>query len=105
MKQPYVQTFTFTGPEGPFELASVVLDREEFDALIDEIVKVSMEMGIKEEMGKTIKECGHIPMVARGAKTAFIFERYGVKGDRLSVIVRGQGNKVLRSIVSDPERN
>jgi len=105
MKPPHVQVFNVVGPEGPFELAAIVIDREEFDALIDEIVKVSMEMGIKEEMGRTIKECGNIPMVARGTKTAFIFERYGVKGDRLSVIVRGMGEKLLQGMIPDPRRN
>ncbi|RKZ86265.1 MAG: hypothetical protein DRQ39_06000 [Gammaproteobacteria bacterium] len=103
--KPYVQVFKIPSSDGPIELAAIVVDQEEFNALVDEIVKVSLTMGIDEAMGERIKEAAHIPMVARGLKTAFLFERFGVKGDRLSVIVRGQGQSIAAQLFVDPELN
>ena len=105
MAKPHVQVFSVSGPDGPFELAAVVLDQEEFDALVDEVVQVSMAMGVDEAMGEQIKKAGHIPMVARGTKTEFLFERFGVDGDRLAMIVRGTGDRLLQALAPDPERN
>ena len=99
--KPHIQIFNVSG----VELAAIVMDREEFDALIDEVVQVSLTLGIDKAMGELLKEAGYIPMVGRGAKTEFLFERYGVKGDHLSVIVRGQGRKMVESLFPNPELN
>ncbi len=53
-----------------------------------------------------------IPLVGKGRKTAFIFERYGVTTYVMGVIVRGAGTTVLNNLIQKilddnlpPERN
>lgn len=96
---PYIQVFNT--PRG--EMASVVLDLEDFEALIKDMelkVKFSgvTELELHDKLMKCL-EAKHIPLMARGSQTAFIFERFDVKASYLSVIVRGEGANVLARLL------
>lgn len=72
-------------------MTSLVIDKEEFDGLCDESVAKNL---LQLHDTNTCKNTGHIPLIMRGSKTAFIFERYDIKTDFVAVIVRGNGRKV-----------
>ena len=108
MAQPFVQTFKVNTSEGEIELASVVIDQRDFDALCDELAAVKMLVGITLDQVAALKSMGNIPLVARGTKTDFLFQRWGVTCDRLSIIVRGKGRDVARRLAEQmwsPEAN
>lgn len=103
-KTPTVHRFEIPTQDGILALACVVMDKSEFDA----ITEVAHEQGLlTAEQAAEIKAIGHIPMIARGKKTEFIFQRFGVEDQRLTMIVRGKGEEVFRRYVGipNPENN
>ena len=99
-EQPFVQEFEM--PDGRV-FASVVMDREEFEALIDELLKAEIH-GLTPEVAENVKRAGHVPMMARGTKTEFVFERYGTSGKMISMIVRGQGRRIAEELIAAAEQ-
>ena len=45
-----------------------------------------------------LKAAKHLPLMGRGTKTERFFVRFGVKTDKLSVIVRGHGDEVAKRL-------
>lgn len=94
----------FNMPDGS-SLTVVVLDQPVFDACVDGLTgvyNVLSEGRMRPEGIKSIKDSGQIPLIGRGEKTEWLFERFGIDGDKMSMIVRGVGRKMLRGAA---ERN
>ena len=88
----------YNTPNGPF--TSVVLDKDEFEGLVDELSGIMTQDGKADvKILNHIKEAGHIPMMGRGSKTDFVFERYLIDTDIAGFMVRGQGREVLASLL------
>ena len=99
MAEPFVQVFNLNDDE---KIASVVMDRSDFNALCDLIGGIMSQDGrIDKNFIENIKDAGHIPMIARGTKTEFIFNKFGVTIDKMSVIVRGKGPTLLKSMLRE----
>jgi hypothetical protein len=103
MTDPHVEVFTWPGG---WEVASVVVDVEDFDALCEElrgIMVIHVDKKANERAAdiqiEALKAAQHVPMVARGEKTKFLFERYNIEQDRMCIIVRGKGPKLLKDLM------
>ena len=92
---PYKQVFD--APQG--RMTSVVLDKPEFDALADLLLGVFTQ-DARADLShiQRIKDAGRLPLMGRGTKTQFVFDRYGIETDLAGFIVRGAGLDVLRSL-------
>jgi len=92
---PYKQVFD--APQG--RMTSVVLDKPEFDALADSLLGVYTQ-DARADLShiQRIKDAGRLPLMGRGTKTQFVFDRYGIETDLAGFIVRGAGLDVLRSL-------
>jgi hypothetical protein len=104
-EKPFVQEYEM--PDGTV-ITSVVMDREDFESLLDELAQVKIS-GLTPEEAEQVKKIGYVPLLSRGAKTEFVFERYGVSGKLISMIIRGQGQRIaaeheLSDIVHDMVR-
>jgi hypothetical protein len=49
---------------------------------------------------KSLRSNGHIPLVKLGSTTRFIFDKYDVSTDLMSVIIRGNGMAVIAKMMS-----
>jgi len=99
-EKPYVTEFEL--PDGRV-ITSVVMDREEFETLIDELIEAEIH-GLTPEVADQVKKLGHIPMMGRGTKTEFVFERYGATGKLISMIIRGQGRRIAEELIEAAEQ-
>ncbi len=92
---PYKQVFD--APQG--RMTSVVLDKPEFDALADSLLGVFTQ-DARADLShiQRIKDAGRLPLMGRGTRTQFVFDRYGIETDLAGFIVRGAGLDVLRSL-------
>ncbi len=90
---PYVKEFDL----GDIRVGTVVMDRSDFDKLVDDI-RSSMA-DIPPEAFEAITKAGHIPLITRGTKTERFFQRYGIKCDKMGVMVRGHGRQVLMAAI------
>lgn len=108
MSKPYLQVFNIKGMP---PTTSVVLDKAEFDAFCDELSSIIDIQGKHTDTSviENIKAQNHLPMMARGTKTIQFFQRWGIKTNHLSVIVRGTGIDMLDQMMDsrrrDVERN
>jgi hypothetical protein len=96
MPKPHVQEFEFDGEK----LTSVVVDREDFEAFCDELEGVvNLETGERANKNAidALRKSGHLPLMGRGIKTEKFFKQWGVKTDKMAVVVRGTYSR-------DPER-
>lgn len=88
------------GEEGPWMLASVVASEEEFSELISQITKMNRAIEIQshkritDDQIQALAQSKHIPLMAKGTLTAPLFEMFGVTQNYMSVIVRGEGNRI-----------
>ena len=96
MSEPFIQEFEMPGGR---VMASVVLDQGEFDAVLDELVRMEL-IGLTQEGAEQVKVVGWMPLLARGTKTEFVFERFGVGGQLISMIVRGRGRDIADRLVA-----
>ena len=96
MAEPYVLVFTIAG----MDIASIVMDQADFDEVCDQLEGI-FDIGSGERTGQegiqAVREARYLPMVMRGTKTEFLFERFGVSTDRMSMCVRGFGRRMLGS--------
>ena len=67
-------------------LASVALDREDFECFCDEIGGLNL-VSVSDVL--RFKELGHIAMISRNESTEFIFSRFDIVCDQAVVMVRG----------------
>lgn len=99
MPKPFIQVFDH--PEMG-KLASVVIDSADFNTLCDElrgVFVVNMTKRAADAQIASLKAARTIPIIARGTKTEFVFERYGVEQDKMCVIVRGAGRSLAADFV------
>lgn len=107
MTEPYIKIWQV----GEQQIASIVLDKKDFDALCDElsgIAEYTTGERATDDIIQQIKDACHIPMISRGTKTEFLFERYNIGCDRASVIVRGYGGQLAAKLFGplvNPEVN
>lgn len=101
MPAPYVEVYEF---QNIGKMASVVLDREDFMAIIDEFEKAEGMVGNWQEVSnkdkgryERLREAEHIPAIFRGTKTDTFFKRFNIPDDVnvMSAIVRGGGRKIM----------
>jgi hypothetical protein len=101
MPAPYFQIFNFPNIG---KLASVVLDREDFMAIIDEFELAEGYVGNHDETTnkdpskyEALRKAEHIPAIFRGSKTERFFRRLGIPEDVkvMSAIVRGGGKQLM----------
>ncbi|MCH8326229.1 MAG: hypothetical protein IIB83_06690 [Bacteroidetes bacterium] len=99
MPEPFIQVFN--SPEMG-ELASVVIDQADFNALCDElrgVFVVNMTKRAADAQIASLKAARTIPIIASGTKTEFVFERYDIKQDKMCVIVRGAGRSLAAGLI------
>jgi len=103
-KPPFIRHFKFPTQQGMINLCCVVMDQSEFNEVCDAIVEKG---SFDSQQAEKIKKIGHIPLVMRGTKTEFLFEKFNVEVDHLSLIVRGKGEEVFHRYMdaANPERN
>jgi hypothetical protein len=91
----------FDTPQG--KITSLVMDRKEFDELMDLINK----SGLIEDYGvlAQLRQVGHLPLVARGTKTEFIFDKYEIETEAFSAIIRGAAENVQNLLRGTEARN
>ena len=105
MPEPFIQVYNH--PEMG-ELASVVIDSEDFNILCDELRDVfvaNMNRRTADAQIASLKAAHMIPIIARGTKTEFAFERYGVEQDKMCVIVRGAGSSLVTDLIETIEQD
>ena len=100
-EKPYVTEFGL--PDGRV-ITSVVMDREDFETLVDDLVKVEIH-GLQLDTIAELKQIGHIPLMARGTKTEFVFERFGVTSKLVSLIIRGQGRRIAEELLAAAQQH
>ena len=100
------KNFVFEMPDGS-TVTSVVMDMDDFNEMCDFILEKIVRAGttnVKTQQGLTetdvacIRAAKHVPMAQRGTKTQPLFDRYGVETRLMSVIVRGEGENLLRKL-------
>lgn len=107
MKKFIVKTPDPYGNASQVTLCVIVMDADEFEELIGTIEKidngnfinssgklVSMDTGV---IGG-IRDAKILPMVARGTKTEYLFEKYKIDEKFFSAIVRGTGSQLIEKL-------
>ncbi len=92
---------------GMAEITSIVTDQEDFDQVMDtldqsvEIMMLKMEGGFGREKPNTkvYRIMKHMPLVCRGTKTQWVFDRYEVATPYMSIIVRGAGQRLVDQMI------
>jgi len=79
---------------GVGDITALVMSNSEFYELCNEI-ESKMEKIITKDQVQCLRDNGYIPMVKRGSLTQFIFDKYEVETNMLSVIIRGNGPAVF----------
>lgn len=102
-----VLTRSPVGDPGPWKMTSVVTTEEDFQEFLEDVAKFDGYDYQRGQRGgvdvESLRRAGHLPLIKRGTKTQFAFDRYGVTGDYMSVIVRGRGMEVARQMIAaDP---
>ena len=98
MPKPYIQVFYLAGMG---EIASVVMDQEDFDEVcenISGIIEVQSKERMAEDQIAAIRAARMIPAVKRGTKTEFLFDKFDVEQDLMCLCVRGHGERTLQQI-------
>ena len=96
--------YEFATPKGT--ITSIVMNEEEFETLLghiangDPVVNIRTRERMKLEDIEALRRAKHVPLISRGTKTEFLFQLYDVQTSVMSVIVRGQGTKVLQNLVN-----
>lgn len=102
---PYTQEFALQSGD---KLTAVVLDQRDFDIFCDDMERSNvLNIGDSKESKEGlayVRATKLLPMMVRGSKTEKFFERWNIKTDRLSVIVRGTGDQILNQMMSETAR-
>lgn len=102
MAEPYVKQFHL--PNGN-SLTTVVLDEQEFFELVDSLAGVfniadpANPERADDNLIQKLKEARHIPMMSKGTKTVFVYDKYGIESQLASFIVRGHGPELLQQLI------
>ena len=98
MTAPFKKAFTLPDGRG---ITSMVIDQAEFDELCDQlygVIVVNAGERADPSLVDKIRNAKHLPMMARGTKTAKFFEQWDVQTDLLCVIVRGHGPELAKQL-------
>lgn len=87
-------------PDGT-AITVIVMDQDVFDVCIDGLAAqlALSESPMSDEAVRKLKSLGQLPIIGRGTRTEWLFERFGVGGSVMGLIVRGVGRKLLRDAV------
>ena len=102
MPAPYVKKFDL--PNGD-SLTTVVLDEQEFFELVDSLAGVfniadpKNPQRTNDTMLEQLKEARHIPMMSKGTKTAFVYDKYEIESQLAAFVVRGHGPELLQQLI------
>jgi hypothetical protein len=94
-------------PGDKSKITSLVMDEAEFEAFLqhvvegDPVINVMTKQRMRPEDVESLRKAKHVPLIARGMKTEHLFKLYEVDSDLMSVIVRGQGEKLIGRIVGN----
>lgn len=113
MARPWVKQFivdrvgNILGPDDDLDekdtrvFYAVVVDRKEFDGLMDVLIGKRNFMNSSADVSDltSAKENGFFNLLKRDKTTEFVFQRYGVLGDLVTVAVRGKGEEVLEDML------
>lgn len=86
---------------GHSEFTSVVIGREGFDALMDEMLANPVSYVTPEKWRESVeamRQLGNLSAAGRGAKTEWMFQKFGVTTQIMGVMVRGQGANVVAKL-------
>ncbi|MDB4490216.1 hypothetical protein N9045_01730 [bacterium] len=95
-KEPYKASFD-TG-QG-YKITSVVCDQVDFDKMCDKLEGIiDLSSGDRADKSQidSIREAKHLPMAVKGSRTQCLFDMFNVETDRLSVCVRGFGERMMQ---------
>lgn len=99
MAEPYVAVFDSPGER----LSTVVMDKEDFALLCDELGKSDIFIANYGDKSSSVvdqlRKDGYIPLIKRRNMTQWLFEKYGLETDLLSIMVRGMGVIAARKIL------
>ena len=97
--EPYKEVFLL--PQGP--ITSVVMDEDEFTNLVEDLTGI-FNIASKERVDNSAKEAllkaRHIPMIGKGTKTQFVFDRYEIETNLACFAVRGFAQKLVMDMIS-----
>jgi hypothetical protein len=97
-KEAYIRVFSM----GNGKMTTVIVcDKDEFDSNIEMLSGIycfdENQNATKESIQK-IKDFGCLPLCSLGTKTKPLFDKYEVKTDLLSMMVRGMGPEVVKAL-------
>lgn len=100
--RPFVMRFQAPTPDssGTFDFTAVVVDQDEYDRVMDEMLRHRLSRVPEPEWGghiQRLRDAKYIPAVGCGEKTAWLFERFHVETQMMSLCVRGHGERTLQS--------
>ncbi len=104
--------FEFPGPSplgqpGAWGMTSLVMDKEDFNELITLIENaydgknIATSEALDSSAIQRLRDAGRLPLVARGTKTEFLFQKYGVSTEFFSAIIRGAAKRMGLRLPSD----
>ena len=73
-------------------ITSLVMDEQEFEEFLGQIAKSGL---VNEAAVDACRKAKHVPIIAKGTKTWYLFDLYAVLTPNMSVIVRGEGENVF----------
>ncbi len=98
--QAHVQVYTFNN----VQVAAIVCDKEEFNDNIEKlsgIFSINNSRRADERIINDLKKACHLPLCKRGTKTEFLFEKYDVKAEYITMVVRGYGKTLLNNLCNE----
>lgn len=98
--QAHVQVYTFNN----VQVAAIVCDKEEFDSDVEKLAGVFAPNSNKradEKIVNDLKKACHLPLCKRGTKTEFLFEKYNVKAEYITMVVRGYGKTLINNLCNE----
>jgi hypothetical protein len=90
MPEPYIQKFKFS--QG--EVESVVMDKEDFDAVV-ELISSRLPSYLSPTQAQEAVKNGITPGFIRNEETEFIFENHNLQSGLVSFIARGYASKAM----------
>jgi hypothetical protein len=105
-KAPYTQKIRIKIEDNSIrEITSIVVDQCDFNEVVDQLIINEIKQTYIDDStqfikssrdhGEAIKTAGVIPLISKGTKTDFIFERFAITTEFAAIIVRDRGPEVL----------
>lgn len=88
-------------PQGP--VTSIVIDEDEFIDLVEDLTgvfNIAANERVNDSAKQALLQAKHIPMVGKGTKTQFIFDRYEIKTDLACFAARGFAQALVQDLIS-----